>query len=409
MTTGPDPLSTAGPTTGTVIPMVALKLKPKSEQRKQGFLRDQRGATMVMGVFIAVLLVGMIYYVWGIGDAIMHRERMQDASDTAAFSAAVIHARGMNMLALINMIMAALAMVAATMAVIANMIMYAAIAASLVCAGCGPWCGSCCSACPYAIRHWAEYDRASSISDRTTDIVENILTALHYYAVGIRTGVPLAAQAKVVSYGTSVYSPVTDVGIMAPPMRTSLPVQDDETDWPCEEKVEPVVYLSSPVLVWLFGSWSPYMAGGVIAGEFTVPSESAKWCEDGYFQRVTDAAQEMGNPEYQVQAYMIGSPDLEWTQRGVRIATWGENEEAGSMYTNLAQMSRISFAQGEFFYDDWEDDWHEWMWHMNWRARLRRWRMSGAGAGGMTGICEGNPACGPLNELGGALDSAVVH
>ena len=39
-------------------------------------------------------------------------ERMQDASDTAAFSAAVIHARGMNMLALLNMIMAALAIVA---------------------------------------------------------------------------------------------------------------------------------------------------------------------------------------------------------------------------------------------------------------------------------------------------------
>src|SRR5688572_27726629 len=112
--------------------MAALKLKRRESEasrvrrRTGGLLSDQGGATMVMGVFIAVLLVGMIYYVWGIGDAIMHRERMQDASDTAAFSAAVIHARGMNMLALINMIMAALAMVAATMAVIAAMIGYAA-------------------------------------------------------------------------------------------------------------------------------------------------------------------------------------------------------------------------------------------------------------------------------------------
>jgi hypothetical protein len=47
---------------------------------------------------------------------------------------------------------------------------------------------------------------------------------------------------------------------------------------------------------------------------------------------------------------------------------------------------------------------------MNWRARLRRWRLSGSGAGGMTGICEGgNPGCGPLQALGSSIDSVVVH
>ena len=64
-----------------------MRLKTE-EARPKGLLTDQAGATMVMGVFIAVMLVGMIYYVWGIGDVILHRERMQDASDTAAFSAA---------------------------------------------------------------------------------------------------------------------------------------------------------------------------------------------------------------------------------------------------------------------------------------------------------------------------------
>ena len=194
---------------------------------------------MVMGVFMATLLVGMIYYVWGVGDAVMFRERMQDASDTAAFSAAVIHARGMNMLALLNMIMAALAIVAATMATIASMIGYAFAAASFVCAFCGPWCGACCSACPYAVRHGIEYQRASRIADRVESTVENLMRGFHGYAVGIRNGVPLAAQAKVVSYGVDVYSPVTDVGIMAPPTRLQLPAHDDETDWPCDEKVLP--------------------------------------------------------------------------------------------------------------------------------------------------------------------------
>lgn len=364
---------------------------------------------MVMGVFVAALLVGMVYYVWGIGDAVMHRERMQDASDTAAFSAAVIHARGMNMLALLNMIMAALAMVAATMATIASMIQAAAIAASFVCAFCGPWCGACCSACPYAVSHWASYESASSLSSNVDSIVETAMSGIHLYAVAIRNGVPIAAQAKVVSYGTDVYSPVTDFGVMAPPLRLSLPAQDDETNWPCDEKVLPTVRIMSPILVWLFGTPSPYMLAGIAYGELVAAQQhSREWCEDGYFQRVTDDAQTMGNDEYQIQAYMVGTPDYDWTAEGVAVATWGEGDDAGSTYTDIAQMGRVSFAQAEFFYDD-EDDWEQWLWHMNWRARLRRWRLDAAGAGGLSSACGGGDGCGALGGLGGAIEDVVVH
>jgi hypothetical protein len=386
-----------------------LKLKRIApSERSEGLFADQRGATMVMGVFIAVLLVGMIYYVWGVGDAIMHRERMQDASDTAAFSAAVIHARGMNMIALLNMVMAALAMVAATMAVISAMIGYAAAAAGLVCAFCGPWCGSCCSACPYAIRHLAEWRRADSMSDRIDRFVETAMRGLRGYAVGIRHGVPLAAQAKVVSYGVDVYSPVTDVGVMAP-LRTGLPTQDDESNFACDEKVLPTVRIASPVLVWLFGSASPYMLAGIAAGELDARRITRRWCEDGYFQRITEDAQVMGNEQYQVQAYMLGSPDLEWTQRGVAVAAWGEGEDAGATYSRLAEMGRVSFAQAEFFYDDDESDEREWLWHMNWRARLRRWRLAPLGGGGLLEACGGGPGCGALGDLGSSIESVVVH
>lgn len=384
-----------------------LKLKRPEEQRAPGLFADQRGATMVMGVFIAVLLVGMIYYVWGIGDAIMNRERMQDASDTAAFSAAVIHARGMNMLALINMVMAALTMVAATLATISAMIGYAAVAAGLVCLGC-PECTSCCDACVHAVRHGFEYEDASSFSDRTSDTVEAIMRGLHGYAEGIRYGVPLAAQAKVISYGTGVYAPVTQLGVMAP-LRAQLPAQDDETNWPCDEKVLPTVRIAAPAGVWIWGHWSPYMLAGIAAGELDAQRITREWCDDGYFQRIPDSAQTMGNDEYQVQAYMLGQHDLEWTSTGVAIATWGEGNDAGSTYTNLAQMGRVSFAQGEFFYDDEESDWHEWLWHMNWRARLRRWRLSASGLGGIMEACGGGEGCGALSELGSSIDGVVVH
>ena len=379
--------------------------------RAAGFFGDQDGATMVMGVFIAALLVGMVYYVWGIGDAVMHRERMQDASDTAAFSAAVMHARGMNMIALLNMIMAALAMVAATMATIASMLGAAFAAATFVCAFCGPWCAVCCEACPYAVIHGIEYEETSSLSDEVTSVVETAMSGISLYARAIERGVPLAAQAKVVSYGTDVYSPVTDFGVMAPPLRLTLPAQDDETNWPCDEKVLPTVRIMSPILVWLWGTASPYMAGGIAYGELYAARENSReWCEDGYFQRVTDAAQTMGNDEYQVQAYMVGTPDYDWTAEGVAVATWGEGDDAGSTYTDIAQMGRVSFAQAEFFYQNPEDqDWQEWLWHMNWRARLRRWRIDAAGAGGITSACGGGDGCGALGGLGSAIEDVVVH
>jgi len=387
-----------------------MRLKTAPTPRARGLVLDQGGATMVMGVFMAVLLVGMIYYVWGVGDAVMHRERMQDASDTAAFSAAVMHARGMNLLALLNMVMAALAIVEATMATIAAMIGWAFSGALFVCGFCGPYCGACCSACEPAARHGEEYVDASADSAATTLVVEALMQGLHGYAMGIRTGVPIASQAKVLSYGTDVYAPVTDAGFMAPLSRVELPAQDDETNWPCDQKVLPWVRILSPALVWLWGSPSIYMVGGIGLGELIdAPSESRDWCQPSYFQRITDPAQTMGNTEYQVQAYMVGDPDFEWTAEGVAIATWGEGDDAGSRYTTLAEMGRVSFAQAEFFYDDSEGDWREWLWHMNWRARLRRWRLedSGAGGAGMLEAC--GSACGPLGSLGGSIDDAVVH
>jgi hypothetical protein len=67
---------------------------------------DERGAILVMGIFMCACLVGILWYLAGIGDAIVYRERMQEAADATAFSAAVLHARGMNLLVMINLIMA---------------------------------------------------------------------------------------------------------------------------------------------------------------------------------------------------------------------------------------------------------------------------------------------------------------
>ncbi|MGH7284323.1 MAG: hypothetical protein ACRELY_22580 [Polyangiaceae bacterium] len=66
---------------------------------------DQRGAVMVMGLFMALAFIGMLWFLLGVGSTLAFKEKMQQAADSAAFSAAVVHARDMNLIVAINMVM----------------------------------------------------------------------------------------------------------------------------------------------------------------------------------------------------------------------------------------------------------------------------------------------------------------
>lgn len=70
--------------------------------------RDTRGAIMVFGVFFCVLLTSVIFYMMGIGRTLLFQEGLQDAADAAGMSSAILHARGMNLIVYLNMLMAAL-------------------------------------------------------------------------------------------------------------------------------------------------------------------------------------------------------------------------------------------------------------------------------------------------------------
>ncbi len=61
---------------------------------------------MVVGAFMAILATGLLYHLAGVGETVLYQERLQDAADTAAFAAAAAHARGMNALAVVNATMA---------------------------------------------------------------------------------------------------------------------------------------------------------------------------------------------------------------------------------------------------------------------------------------------------------------
>jgi hypothetical protein len=81
----------------------------------ESLTRDDRGAIMLIAVFFAIFAVSLLYYLIGISSSVLYREKLQDAADSAALSAAIMHARAMNLIVLINIIMAALLSVLVTL------------------------------------------------------------------------------------------------------------------------------------------------------------------------------------------------------------------------------------------------------------------------------------------------------
>jgi hypothetical protein len=77
-------------------------------RRPKSLLFDTRGAVLVMGLVMATVLVGLLWHLLGVGDAIVYRERMQEAADSTAFESAVWHARTMNLLVVLNVVMSAI-------------------------------------------------------------------------------------------------------------------------------------------------------------------------------------------------------------------------------------------------------------------------------------------------------------
>src|SRR5262245_3545622 len=67
---------------------------------------DERGAILVLGIMLGAILVGALFYVVGVGHAVVWREAVQDAADATAFDATAWNARGLNVVVAINIFMA---------------------------------------------------------------------------------------------------------------------------------------------------------------------------------------------------------------------------------------------------------------------------------------------------------------
>lgn len=193
-----------------------------------GVRADERGAILVMGIFMCACMVGILWYLAGIGDAIVYRQRMQEAADATAFSAAVLHARGMNFLVMLNLIMACVLAVRVALKVAYVVLNVLSIALAWI-----PGVGATLQGLARAA------NSARSAADPGIDAALQGLTAAERIIPRI---VPPAAIIGSIQVGMK-YRPLVENAAAGNPVTTleGLPVEDGSTDVLCYQAGKAVI------------------------------------------------------------------------------------------------------------------------------------------------------------------------
>ncbi|HZS40534.1 MAG TPA: hypothetical protein VFF06_27065 [Polyangia bacterium] len=96
--------------------------------------RDEGGNIIVLYIAAALLLVGMLWAIIGTGARMVQKETIQSSADAAAFSAAVIKAKGMNIIAFCNLVMAVLLAIIMLLRLIKGALIALVVACTVSCA-----------------------------------------------------------------------------------------------------------------------------------------------------------------------------------------------------------------------------------------------------------------------------------
>lgn len=212
--------------------MSTLELDSQAPASQRSVRRDERGAVLVLGVFMGACMVGLLWYLAGIGDAILHRERLQEAADAAAFSSAALHARGMNMVVLVNLIMACILGVRVTLKAVEIGLGIALIFCTLV-----PPFEPLAALCETGIQ------AVQRTIDATRTPINQTLSALSKSQKAFAALVPAAAAIGSGQVGAR-YRPLVREAVAASPQSLKgLPVEEDSVDHLCSEAGQSVIGL----------------------------------------------------------------------------------------------------------------------------------------------------------------------
>jgi hypothetical protein len=268
------------------------RLRPRSRPPgRRDLVADEQGAIMVIGIFMCVFLVGALWYIAGIGDALVFHERMQEAADSVAFSAAIIEARGMNIIVLMNLLMAAILAIRVAI----NLIKVVCIAGAAIFAGIClipfmEW------ACPVAelCADGAEYMQEAD--DDTRSAIDDALEGLHTAETGVAYATPAAAWAGAFEMAQKYTPPVSFVVLdgKSTAQGWGLPIQDGTLGKLCHQAASGVASLLTYPLSAI---GLPSQAVSVLNGLITGITANDFFCELGsgdatppdFSQQINDA------------------------------------------------------------------------------------------------------------------------
>ncbi|MFO8072087.1 MAG: hypothetical protein R6V85_09455 [Polyangia bacterium] len=204
-----------------------------------GVQREQDGgAVMVISVFVALFMVGLFYHLLGVGLAALEQQIVQDGADAVAFSNATAKARGMNLLALINLVMAAALSVMVALRTLQAILSVAIAAVGVACIVTqGAACGA---MAPLG----QALNKITDIADDVEPRIQDILDGLEEASDVINEVTPLLAEAEAVYISTrETYDPV-EVGF-AWPVTDELPTKKGSFDELCAKAGENVVVMTT--------------------------------------------------------------------------------------------------------------------------------------------------------------------
>jgi hypothetical protein len=232
---------------------------------KGTLLSDQRGAILVIAVFMAAFMCGCLWYLIGVGDAALYRQKMQDGADAAAYVSAVYHARGMNVLVVMNLVMAAILAVIIALKVAQIISGIVTIIAGAICLiPFGQW------ACPIASVSLNIFNTLTTkIIPKAQNVADKLLKGLSFAQKGVATVTPWVGSFQGFQHAKN-YAPSVDQGIAASismvpgklsgDKRIGLPVQEQSFDKLCGKAGEMAANL---VGFWMPGSFKAVFSGAV--------------------------------------------------------------------------------------------------------------------------------------------------
>jgi hypothetical protein len=363
--------------------------------------RDTEGAVVVMTIFASAFLIGAMWYLLGVGDALLYKERMQDGADAIAFAPAVVHARGMNLIALLNLTMAAVLSVLVAVKIFQVLLAAATVAACLAynyqdCAYLGK------KNKPYADFVKKYEKKVTEINEALHDTADTVAKAAPILGArrGVESGKPYAtlveggfsASISVIpgsserGFGGSL---ADSSGGGSGRERLGLPVEDDDFKNLCKHSgtllevvLVPTImnFDDGPKTVMTTLKWVGWMVPGLVAAN---PSMfCGKGSKKAVSKRIYGPAQH-GNDYFATWGFTESS-FIEKTDRGdkgLEVATW-QQRAAGTEMSNDEldrRMRTVQVAKSEFYFDprrggprQWSGLKEEALWHLRWRARLRR-------------------------------------